>query len=451
MTLFGIPVARRQVLYLSGDLMALAIASWAAHLVRFAWMDPPVSFLAVFRDTTGATAIFALLQLTTLYVAGAYECDRDYRRPGEWLPLWAAAAVALVMQLAVYQLLPWWSWGRGVTALALLYFVSLLTLWRAMASRVFVALVPPRATLVLDHTHAGSLVAQTLRASLPRHANYPLVCANTHPDLRQLVRARGVRQVVVGRGGSMGPVVAQELVALRAMGVRVVDPIRFYAELTGRIPVRHVDAARLVFGVFDTTPSAHRRTLARLVDVGAASVLLVLSAPVVAVAALAIKLTSPGPVFYSQERLGLHRKPFRIHKLRTMRVDAESATGPVWSRGAADDRITAVGRWLRRTRIDELPQLWNVLRGDMALVGPRPERATFVRVLDERIPHYGLRFSVPPGLTGWAQVAHRYAASVRQSEAKLEYELYGIECMSPALYVAVLLRTMQTVLLRPGS
>lgn len=131
--------------------------------------------------------------------------------------------------------------------------------------------------------------------------------------------------------------------------------------------------------------------------------------------------------------------------------DAEAKTGAVWSQGAGDPRVTRVGRFLRRTRIDELPQFWNVLRGDMSMVGPRPEREHFVRQLEEQIPFYALRFAVKPGVTGWAQVMYRYGATTEDAAEKLRYELFSIQEMSPLLYVLIVLKTLQTVLVRPGS
>ncbi|HND31604.1 MAG TPA: sugar transferase, partial [Myxococcota bacterium] len=164
-----------------------------------------------------------------------------------------------------------------------------------------------------------------------------------------------------------------------------------------------------------------------------------------------VKLESPGPAFYIQERLGKNEQPFGIIKLRTMRQDAEAGTGAVWSQGQGDPRVTRVGRFLRRSRIDELPQFYNVLRGDMSVIGPRPEREHFVRLLKEKIPFYGLRFSVKPGVTGWAQVRYRYGASEEDAVEKLSYELYAVQEMSPALYILILLKTIQTVMVRPGS
>jgi lipopolysaccharide/colanic/teichoic acid biosynthesis glycosyltransferase len=162
------------------------------------------------------------------------------------------------------------------------------------------------------------------------------------------------------------------------------------------------------------------------------------------------KVTSPGPVLYHQERVGKDGRVFTIRKFRSMRTDAEQGTGAVWSI-AGDPRVTPFGRFLRRTRLDELPQLWNVLSGDMSLVGPRPERPEFVTALKEQIPFYGQRHAVRPGVTGWAQVRHDYASSVADSLEKLQYDLFYVKNMSIAFDLFIALETIKTVLVRRGS
>jgi len=169
-----------------------------------------------------------------------------------------------------------------------------------------------------------------------------------------------------------------------------------------------------------------------------------------AVVALAIRVTSPGPVLYSQKRVGKDGVPFTIYKFRSMRVDAEALSGAVWST-EGDPRVTKVGRFLRRSRLDEIPQLWNVLVGDMSFVGPRPERPEFIAQLSTEIPFYGQRHAVRPGVTGWAQVRHHYGASVDDAQEKLQYDLFYIKHLSTAFDLFIVLETIKTVLVRRGS
>jgi lipopolysaccharide/colanic/teichoic acid biosynthesis glycosyltransferase len=169
-----------------------------------------------------------------------------------------------------------------------------------------------------------------------------------------------------------------------------------------------------------------------------------------ALAALAIRVSSNGPVLYSQTRVGRNGVAFRIYKFRSMRVDAEATSGAVWS-VENDPRVTRIGRFLRRTRVDELPQLWNVLRGDMSFIGPRPERPEFVADLELQIPYYGQRHVVRPGITGWAQIRHGYGATIEDAREKLQFDLFYIKHMSFPFDVYIVLETVKTVLVRTGS
>ena len=176
-----------------------------------------------------------------------------------------------------------------------------------------------------------------------------------------------------------------------------------------------------------------------------------LAAPIAAVVAIFVKMTSPGPVFYHQSRVGQKGRVFTVHKFRSMRQDAEAGTGPVWAAKAGDPRVTPIGGILRRARLDELPQLWNVLKGDMSVVGPRPERPEFVAQLTKEIPFYGQRHIVRPGLTGWAQVRYTYGASTEDALQKLQYDLFYIKNLSIALDVFIMAETIKTVVLRRGA
>jgi exopolysaccharide biosynthesis polyprenyl glycosylphosphotransferase len=189
----------------------------------------------------------------------------------------------------------------------------------------------------------------------------------------------------------------------------------------------------------------------RSVDVAVALVGLIIGLPVFALIALAVRLTSAGPVFYHQTRVGLRGKIFTVHKFRTMRQDAEAATGPVWAAKDGDPRVTLIGRFLRKTRLDELPQLWNVLVGEMSFVGPRPERPEFVADLTRVIPYYGQRHIVRPGLTGWAQVRYTYGASTEDALQKLQFDLFYIKNLSIGLDLFIMFETIKTVMLRKGA
>jgi sugar transferase (PEP-CTERM system associated) len=221
-----------------------------------------------------------------------------------------------------------------------------------------------------------------------------------------------------------------------------------YERYTGKIAIENLRPSWLIFSAgFRTTPRL--LSLKRLLDIVIALAGLVVTAPVMLLVALAIKLTSPGPALYHQNRVGERGRVFTVHKFRSMRVDAEATSGAVWSR-EGDTRTTSVGRFLRAARLDELPQLWNILRGDMSLVGPRPERPEFIEQLTELIPYYGQRHVVKPGLTGWAQVRYTYGSSVEDAMEKLQYDLFYIKNMSLALDLLIVISTIKTVVSRRG-
>jgi exopolysaccharide biosynthesis polyprenyl glycosylphosphotransferase len=192
-------------------------------------------------------------------------------------------------------------------------------------------------------------------------------------------------------------------------------------------------------------------TAKRLLDLMAAGIGLVLALPVMGIVAAAVRLSSPGAVLYHQARVGMHGRIFMVHKFRSMRQDAEAKTGPVWASKKGDPRVTPIGRVLRRSRLDELPQLWNVLKGQMSFVGPRPERPEFVNGLIKDIPYYGQRHVVRPGLTGWAQVRYTYGASKEDALEKLQYDLFYIKNLSIALDLYIIFETVKTVILRRGA
>jgi exopolysaccharide biosynthesis polyprenyl glycosylphosphotransferase len=182
-----------------------------------------------------------------------------------------------------------------------------------------------------------------------------------------------------------------------------------------------------------------------------ASLGLLLAAPLMVLATIAIRVTSKGPVLYHQQRVGKNGHIFTVHKFRSMRVDAEAATGPVWASKDGDPRVTPIGTFLRRSRLDEVPQLWNVLKGDMSFVGPRPERPEFVEALTKEIAFYGQRHIVRPGITGWAQVRYTYGATTEDALQKLQFDLYYIKNLSIALDLFIIFETVKTVVLRKGA
>lgn len=260
----------------------------------------------------------------------------------------------------------------------------------------------------------------------------------------------GVHEIVIAmreqRGGAL-PV--SQLLDCKLRGVQITDLQSFFERELGQIRLDSLKASWLVFGE-GCRQGLVRETVKRLFDVFASGLLLLGTLPVIAVTALLIKLQDGGPIFYRQERVGQGGRVFEILKFRSMRSDAERDGKPKWAK-SNDDRITAVGRFIRRTRIDELPQIINVLRGEMSFVGPRPERPFFVRQLVQDIPFYAARHSVKPGITGWAQVRYPYGASLDDASKKLQYDLYYVKNHTLFLDLLILVETVEVVLWGKGA
>ena len=335
--------------------------------------------------------------------------------------------------------------------------------------RVYVTHIGPRAlarqrVLIYGSGAPAKRVGQTLKSSDP---NIDLVGYFASPNetvsevsesallsrersLTDIVQEARVDEIVVAlserRGGSMP---LRELLDCKLQGVRVVDIATYFEMTLGQIRLDAVSAGWLIFGEgFDQ--GLTRTVIKRLFDIVCATLLIVLALPVMLVTSMVILMESGGPILYRQERVGLNGRLFNVVKFRSMRTDAEKDGKPRWA-SATDDRVTKVGRWLRKARIDELPQLFNVLRGDMSLVGPRPERPYFVDKLTQEIPYFAVRQSVKPGVTGWAQVRYQYGASVTDAAEKLQYDLYYVKNHSLLLDLVVLFETVGVVLMGKGA
>ena len=247
-----------------------------------------------------------------------------------------------------------------------------------------------------------------------------------------------------------GTMPLQEMLRCRMHGMPVILGEDFFEEMAGRIMVRHIRPSWLVFSPRGFKATALQKVTKRVFDLGVSFVGLVLCSPLMILTALAVRLDSKGPIIYRQTRSGQNRKVFDLYKFRSMISEAEAETGPVWS-SENDPRITRVGRFIRKTRLDEMPQMWNVFKGDMSFVGPRPERPEIVKELVAEIPFFNERHNVKPGITGWAQVCFPYGSSVAASMEKLSYDLYYIKNAGLGTDLAILFQTFKIILFGGGG
>lgn len=435
----------------------------AVYLAAFIRLgDREVTLLV--DDLPRALLIAAVTQIC-LYFADLY----DFRVIGDRRELFVQSIQALGAASLIVALLYYWFpelvVGRGVFAMTALIVVTLVFGWRLVFEWTSRHLAPRVRLLVVGTNDAAARLGRELhrRTDLgveivgfidpdPAKLGTPVFnpgVIGTIEDIPAIVRARGVDQVVVSLADARGKLPMDKLLDMKLQGVRFEHLASVYERYTGKIAVDNLRPSWLIFSEGFRKSRLHD-LLKRLLDLTIATAGLALMLPAMALIAVAIRASSRGPALYHQERVGQHGRVFVLHKFRSMHEDAEHRSGAVWAT-AGDTRVTALGRLLRRTRLDELPQLWNVLSGQMSLVGPRPERPEFVSSLTRQIPYYGQRHIVRPGLTGWAQVRYTYGASVEDAMMKLQYDLYYIKNGTLAFDLFILAKTVKTVLMRKGG
>jgi sugar transferase (PEP-CTERM system associated) len=412
-------------------------------------------------------ALIAVVLQVSLHYCDLYDLRTLKDRRGLVVGLIQALGGASLVLAALYYWVPSLVIGRGVFVIASVFVIALVAGWRLAFEWLSLRVGPAERLLIVGTSDASIALARELferRQELavdlvgfvdpdPARVGQPLInpgVIGAVADIPAIVRNSRVDRVVVSLADARGKLPMAELLQMKLLdGVQFDHLASVYEEYTGKIAVENLRPSWLIF----STGFRKSRLLSgskRLFDIIVAAVGLTLATPILLLVSLAIRVFSPGPVFYHQRRVGKDGRTFMIHKFRSMRQGAEAHTGAVWST-AGDPRVTPIGRFLRRSRLDEVPQLWNILWGDMSFVGPRPERPEFVAELTKQIPFYGQRHVVRPGLTGWAQVRHSYGSSVEDALQKLQFDLFYIKHISIAFDLFIGLETLKTVLVRRGS
>ena len=443
-------------------LIALAVAAGA-------WIRLGGDWRIIFLVEYGAlkTAFVAIVCQLCLYYTDLYDFRTVSDRRELFIRLMQALGATSVILAFAYFWFPQLILGRGVFIMSAGVVLIVITGWR-VAFEWITRKLGPRERLLLIGTGPGAIelarelheLRHTLGVEIvgfvdpdPAQVGKPVInpgVIGTIADVPTIVRAERVDRVVVSLADARGRLPVDQLLEMKLNdGVSFDHLATVYEEYTGKIAVENLRPSWFIFSD-GFRKSAVLTTVKRVIDLIVGVIGFVLAFPLMVMVATMVKLTSKGPVLYHQERVGQHGRVFTVHKFRSMVTDAEAGTGAVWAR-RDDVRVTPIGGFLRRVRLDELPQLWNVLLGDMSLVGPRPERPEFVRSLTEQIPFYGQRHVVRPGLTGWAQVRYTYGASVEDAMEKLQYDLYYIKNMSLALDLFILFSTVKTILHRQGA
>lgn len=374
-----------------------------------------------------------------------------------------AVGLGAILIACMHFIVPTWTLWRSNSLYALLFGTVSLVLLRAglgsmvgneiFRHRIIVLGAGPRAERIRrleKRPGADFMVVGYIRMSDNEHAIAEAVSRHAIYNMADYVVGEGATEVVLALQERRNAIPMADLLRIKTTGVHVNDFSTFIERETGRIDLDTVNPSWLIFS--DGFSSGRRLSSLgkRLFDIAASLVLLALTGPLILLAALLVKLDSKGPAFYRQKRVGLYGEDFWIVKLRTMRTDAEADGKAVWA-AENDPRITRLGAWLRKLRIDELPQTWVVLKGDMSFVGPRPERREFVEDLEKELRFYAERHMVKPGITGWAQINYPYGASLEDARHKLEYDLYYAKNYTPFLDLLILLQTVRVVLWPEGA
>ncbi len=295
----------------------------------------------------------------------------------------------------------------------------------------------------------SAIVVDSDDIKLENEISDSIILKQQNNDLCEYAKEVGINKIVVVLKEQRGVFPTKELIRCRTAGIEIIEGSSFYETLTGKVLVTKIKPSWLIFSE-GFRKSKTKTIVKRIEDIFISSIMLIVLSPVLILTSLIIKLESRGPVLFSQDRVGQNKKEYMMHKFRSMVEDAEKLTGPVWAQ-TNDNRITRVGKVIRKFRIDELPQLWDVLMGKMSMVGPRPERKHFTDDLEEKIPFYSERFIIKPGLTGWAQVSYNYGATVDDAIEKLNYDLFYIKNLSITMDIVIILRTVKTVLFGRGA
>lgn len=423
--------------------------------------DPEVFLLE--DNGLGRIAVVTLCIMTGIYFQDLYWRFRIHSRILLVQQVCLVVGVSFMIQaLLTYMRLTNWTLSKWTmiagSALTLLF----LPAWRILYEALVLRAIGRRRLLYLGNSPLNAEIAERL-AERPEMGlesigylgggveagNYPLVKLGEIEDVKRVAAEVKPDTIVVGMSERRLHLPVQDLLDLRFSGIRVEEAQTLYENAFGRVPTESLRPSQLIFSTH-LGPRAGRVAFQNVYNFLLGLTGLVLALPLMLLTGLAVKLTSKGPVLFRQRRVGLDSETFIVYKFRSMYQDAEARTGAVWA-VKDDPRITPVGKWIRKLRFDELPQLINVVKGEMSIAGPRPERPEFVRVLSEQIPYYRQRFCVKPGITGWAQINHKYGDTIEDTIVKLEYDLYYIKNLAFSLDLYIMFQTIKVMLLSRGA
>ena len=453
--LFNVYYPIRTLVLLIGE----ALIVWTSFLLGAVYEFGPDSYLEL-NVAHGYYKIFGLTLLVLLCSHGfdLYDTARLNTKGELYFRLLMLSGVMAFILAGVAWVKPDFLLGGGASTFGLIILTVALIGWRLaftwmirlpiLVERVYVLGTGERALRLVQGLRQNPEIGVEI-ASWTGKMEGAITRESVAAHLMEVVHKQKVHRVIVAMPDRRGTIPIQELLDLRMHGVKIEEATSWLEKISGKIEVENLYPSWLVFGEGFRRSNVFiivRRALSVIISLNG----LVLALPLYPFIVLAILFDSEGPVFYRQTRVGKNGRLFKVLKFRTMREDAEAANGPQWA-GNGDPRVTRVGKFLRSSRLDEIPQLWCVLKGDMAFVGPRPERPEIIELFSKDIPYYGVRHMVRPGLTGWAQVRYKYGSTVEDMREKLQYDLFYIKNASIGLDLLIMFQTVKTVLLGRGA
>ena len=453
--LFNVYIPVRTLVLLIGE----ALIVWTSFLLG-AWYGLGQDTYLVLYFEDGFYKIFAvtLLVLLCAHWLDLYDTARLNTKGELYFRLLMVPGVLAFILAGIAYVRPNYLLGGGSAAVGLIILTFGLLGWRLgftwlvqlpiLVERVYILGTGERAQRVVLGLRQNPEIGVEI-ASWTGKMEGAVTRESVAAHLMEIVHKQKVHRVIVAMPDRRGTIPMPELLQLRMQGVKIEEATSWLEKISGKIEVENLYPSWLVFG------EGFRRSTAfilvrRAISIVISLIGLILTLPLFPLIMLAIRLDSKGPVFYTQTRVGKAGRVFKVVKFRTMCQDAEAENGPQWA-GNGDPRVTRVGKFLRSSRLDEIPQLWCVLKGDMAFVGPRPERPEIIELFSKDIPYYGVRHMVRPGLTGWAQVKYKYGSTVEDMREKLQYDLFYIKNASIGLDLMIMFLTVKTVLLRRGA
>ncbi len=453
---FNVYYSVRNVIFFLGEIVLIFFSILTVSYVKISILDADLFF---WESVLPKIFLITFVCIFCLYYSDMYNFNKTFDFSSLITKLIQSLGIACIVLAFIYFISPNLVISEKIFIFSLIFIIIFIPSWRILYNYLikskkltkrimFMGLNNIAKKIIAELNNRNDFSFDMIGYVGDKDTDNALSYLGTENKLKEAVQDKSPDILIVALKERRGKLPLKLLVDLKLNGLIIQDATKFYESLTGRLIVEEMTPSYIIFNEgFSARP--FKKRIKRLLDIVLALLGLIISLPILIITAMAIKLESRGPVIYKQQRVGEKKKVFTIYKLRSMKNSAEKGK-PTWAK-ENDSRVTKVGKFIRKTRLDEIPQMWNVLKGDMSFVGPRPERPYFVDKLTDQIPYYTQRHVVKPGITGWAQIRYPYGASVEDALEKLKYDLYYIKNFSILFDLAILFETTKVVLLKTGG